>query len=210
MRAFWRIIQWMGKAVERAIIAALAVVLVTSAVALADYAATQGSGTTFASVVISTKHYMALLICDATAGESQCSAVNSSGQIAIQAPPSLPLPTGAATSANQTTGNSSLATIATNSAGVLPPGYTYAHISTATTTVVKSGAGVLHIINIGQLGTIASTVTIYDNTAGNGTVIGVLNSLTLSGAFGYDVAFATGLTLVTTGSSAPDLTVSFR
>lgn len=91
-----------------------------------------------------------------------------------------------------------------------PFGHSYAHISTSTTTTVKSGAGVLHNISINTLGTVASTTTIYDNTAGSGTVIGVINSLTLSGAFILDVAFTTGLTIVTTGTVAPDVTVSYR
>lgn len=87
-------------------------------------------------------------------------------------------------------------------------GYSFQNITTSTTTVVKSGAGVLHIVNVNTLGTVASIVTIYDNTAGSGTKIGTINSLTLSGAFQFDIAFATGLTLVTTG--APDITVSYR
>jgi hypothetical protein len=92
--------------------------------------------------------------------------------------------------------------------GVTLVGYSFQNITTSTTTVVKSGAGVLHLVNVNALGTVASLVTIYDNTAGSGTKIGTINSLTLSGAFQYDLAFATGLTLVTTG--APDITVSYR
>lgn len=88
--------------------------------------------------------------------------------------------------------------------------FTYSHISTATTTVVKSGAGELHAISVNTKGTVASTITVFDNTAGSGTVIGVIDSLNLSGAFVLDVAFTTGLTIVTTGTVAPDLTVSYR
>lgn len=91
-----------------------------------------------------------------------------------------------------------------------PFGHNYAHISTATTTIVKSGAGVLHNISVNTLGTVASVTTVYDNTAGSGTVIAVINTLALSGAFVLDVAFSTGLTLVTTGTVAPDITVSYR
>lgn len=69
-----------------------------------NFTATQGSGTTFASAVISATNYVEILLCDATVGATQCAAVNSSGQVAIQAPPSLPLPAGAATAANQTNG----------------------------------------------------------------------------------------------------------
>jgi hypothetical protein len=86
----------------------------------------------------------------------------------------------------------------------------YSHISTSTTTTVKSGAGTLHIISVNSKGTVASTTTVYDNTAGSGTVIGVLDTLNLSGAFRYDIQFTTGLTLVTTGTVAPDITVSYK
>lgn len=88
--------------------------------------------------------------------------------------------------------------------------FTYNHISTATTTTVKSGAGFLHALSVNLKGTVASTITVYDNTAGSGTVIGVIDSLNLSGAFILDVAFGTGLTIVTTGTIAPDITVSYR
>lgn len=91
-----------------------------------------------------------------------------------------------------------------------PFGHTYAHISTATTTTVKSGAGVLHNISVNALGTVASSCTVYDNTAGSGTIIAVINTLNLSGSFILDVSFATGLTIVTTGTVAPDITVSYR
>lgn len=88
--------------------------------------------------------------------------------------------------------------------------FSYTHISTATTTTVKSGAGFLHNLVVNTLGTVASTCTIYDNTAGSGTVIGVINTLALGGTFSFDVSFSTGLTLVTTGTVAPDITVSYR
>lgn len=98
-----------------------------------------------------------------------------------------------------------------NSVPVVQAGYTYGHMSTSTTTTFKSGAGVLHAVIVNTLGTVASNATIYDNTAGSGTVIAVLNTLTNGeGTYTYDVAFATGLTLVTTGTVAPDITVSYR
>lgn len=89
-------------------------------------------------------------------------------------------------------------------------GYSSRNISTATTTTVKSGAGYLHGITVNSKGTIASTITIYDNTAGSGTVLGTIDSLNNAGTFTYDVAFATGLTVVTTGTVAPNITVSYR
>ena len=91
-------------------------------------------------------------------------------------------------------------------------GYSYTRMSTATTTTIKSGAGFLHTININKA-VATGTITVYDNTAGSGTIIAlitfgaaILNDPPLLGL--YDVAFATGLTIVT--SAATDLTVSYR
>lgn len=88
----------------------------------------------------------------------------------------------------------------------------YANILTATTTVVKTGAGLLHLITFNK--PVASEVwTIYDNTAGSGTKIGtitlpatLLNQGPMTAIF--DVAFTTGLTIVS--GSTTDGTVSFR
>lgn len=89
-------------------------------------------------------------------------------------------------------------------------GWSFTNISTSTTTTVKSGAGTFHLASINTLGTVASTCTFYDNTAGSGTIIAIINSLTLSGSFIYDIAFATGLTVVTTGTAAPNITVAYK
>jgi hypothetical protein len=89
----------------------------------------------------------------------------------------------------------------------LAGGNSFAHISTATTTVVKASPGVLDKIQVNTVGS-ASTITIYDNaSAGSGTVIasGVGTSLV---TFNYNVATANGITIVTTGT--PDITVSYR
>lgn len=113
----------------------------------------------------------------------------------------------------RTSADGDYSTVSTDSAGNVftdPALFSYAHVSTVATTVVKGSAGNLHTITVNSKGTVASTVTVYDNTAGSGTVIAVLDSLTLSGTFVFDVAFATGLTIVTTGTVAPDVTVSYR
>ncbi len=73
------------------------------------------------------------------------------------------------------------------------------YIATATTTTVKSGAGWLHAITIGE--TAAGAITIYDNTAGSGTVICVLKASIVEGTYVFDRAFTTGLTIVTAGAS---------
>jgi hypothetical protein len=91
-------------------------------------------------------------------------------------------------------------------------GRAFTHISTATTTTVKSGKGNLHQIVIGTY--IASaTITIYDNTAASGTIISTLtlpSTITSLApvSIPFDIAFSTGLTIVTSG--ATDITVSYR
>lgn len=107
----------------------------------------------------------------------------------------------------QTAANASLATIAGNSASA---SNSYRNITTATTTLVKSGAGTLRSVTVNALGTVASTVTLYDNTAGSGTKIATISSLSVLGTLTYEASFAAGLTVVTTGTVAPDVTVSYR
>ena len=86
----------------------------------------------------------------------------------------------------------------------------FTHISTATTTNgIKSGAGTLVAIVINQAGT-SSTATIFDNTTATGTTIGVLDCSSRIGDIQYNAAFSTGLSIITTGSPAPDLTIIWR
>lgn len=84
-----------------------------------------------------------------------------------------------------------------------------AHITTATTTVVKSGAGLLHRVGV-NTPVAAATITVYDNTAGSGTVLAVITTPASPVPFSldYDVKVVNGLTLVTVG--AQDITVSYR
>lgn len=93
------------------------------------------------------------------------------------------------------------------------PGYNYSNITAAapTTTVVKSGQGILHSITVN---TAADTgvITVYDNTSGTGTKIATITTtIAASGSptpLIYDVTFNTGLTIVTS-TAAQDITVSF-
>jgi hypothetical protein len=85
------------------------------------------------------------------------------------------------------------------------PRYSSTYIATATTTVVKSGAGTLRSITLTE--TAAAIITVYDNTAGSGTVIAVLKASIAEQTFLFDASFATGLTIVTAGASK--LTVSW-
>lgn len=84
--------------------------------------------------------------------------------------------------------------------------FSYANITTATTTTVKSGAGFVHAITVNT--TAAGAITIYDNTAGSGTKIGTLKASVAEQTFILNVTFGTGLTIVT--AAASDITVSWR
>lgn len=83
---------------------------------------------------------------------------------------------------------------------------TAAYISTATTTVVKTGAGFLHSITV-EGGT-TGTIIIYDNTAASGTIIASFDSTVALATYILDVAFSVGCTIIT--SAATKITVSFR
>lgn len=86
----------------------------------------------------------------------------------------------------------------------------YNNITTNATTVVKSGKGVLRTITINTKGATANTATVYDNTAGSGTKIATIDTTSGPATFRYDVAFGTGLTIVTAAGTAADITVSYR
>ena len=87
-----------------------------------------------------------------------------------------------------------------------PQQFGYSNISSATTTTVKSGGGFLHSIVVNA--TAAGAITIYDSLTGTGTKIGTMKASIVEGTYIFDVTFATGLTIVTAGSS--DITVSYR
>jgi len=73
------------------------------------------------------------------------------------------------------------------------------YIATATTTTCVTGAGVLHTIVVGE--TAAGAITVYDNTAGSGTIIAVLKASIAEQTFTFDRKFTTGLTVVTAAAS---------
>lgn len=92
--------------------------------------------------------------------------------------------------------------------GKLNTAPTYKQISTATTTICKYGAGMLHKIILNN--PTNNTITVYDNTAASGTVIAIINPGASATPFSlpYDVGFGTGLTIVTAGT--PNLTVIYE
>lgn len=107
-------------------------------------------------------------------------------------------------------GSAANGTAGTGVAAVEEDGRTSSHITTLATTVVKSGKGALHAICINTKGATADTATVYDNTAGSGTVLAVIDTTSAVGCLMYDIGFNTGLTIVTAAGTAPDMTVSYR
>lgn len=88
--------------------------------------------------------------------------------------------------------------------------WSYWNITAAAPTTLKSTPGVLHCVAFNKP-VATAVVTIYDNTAGSGTKIGAVTvpSSPQPVTLCYDVAFWTGLTIVT-ATAASDITVSFR
>lgn len=85
-------------------------------------------------------------------------------------------------------------------------GYRYTHITTSTTTTVFSGSGTLQSIIVNAPGT-TWAATIYDNTSGSGTVVGVMTAITANQPFVGPIQINTGCTIVTVGATPGDLTV---
>lgn len=77
---------------------------------------------------------------------------------------------------------------------------TYKNITSGATTVCKYGPGNLHRIVVNNPA--AQAITVYDNTAGSGTLIATITPQANSSPFylEYRVPFATGLTIVTAGT----------
>ena len=83
---------------------------------------------------------------------------------------------------------------------------TNTYISTATTTVVKTGAWHLHTVTVN--GWTAGTIIAYDNTAASGTILFSFDSTNALSTYTFDIQFNIGLTIVT--SAATKITISYR
>lgn len=70
-----KILRLLGSGLRNGLVALGALAFAGGVIAVADYTATPGVGLTFASLVLSGKHYMANVLCDAVIGETQCAAV---------------------------------------------------------------------------------------------------------------------------------------
>lgn len=84
--------------------------------------------------------------------------------------------------------------------------YSYTNITTNATTTVHTGRGVLVRIIVNNPGT-AWVATIFDSVTGAGPKIGTL-SVNANTSFVYEAVFTAGLTIVTSGTTPGDLTVT--
>jgi len=95
-------------------------------------------------------------------------------------------------------------------------GASYTHIAAGqATTTVKSGAGTIYAIIFNTKATATNVTTLYDNTAGSGTVIGIPDAVNVAvgQAISYGpvgLAFSTGLTIVTATANGSDMTVVYK
>lgn len=83
--------------------------------------------------------------------------------------------------------------------------YQYNYISTASTTTVKSGPGILH--NLMVSGGTAGTIIVYNNTAASGPIISSFDSTNAIANYSFNVVFSSGCTVVT--GAATKVTVSY-
>lgn len=194
MRIIKRIGSWIGSG-ARAFVVLVGVAGVGSAVA--NYAMTQGSGTTFGSVVVGGVHYAQMFLCDLTT-PAQCATVSAGGAVKVDgsaatqpvSAASLPLPTGAATAAKQpalgTAGSAStdiltVQGIASMTPFLANPG-TAANWGVGATGSAVPASGIYHALNVGgtlrgvtglSLGsTFSQTVAIVDASGNQITAFG--------------------------------------
>jgi hypothetical protein len=87
--------------------------------------------------------------------------------------------------------------------------YTNITLAAPTTTLIKSGIGMLHLITF-NTPVATAVITIFDNTAASGTKIGTITipASPQPVTIVYDVNFAIGLTILT-ATAASDITVSW-
>ena len=169
-----RLLGGFGPGRRHGLVAGGALAFLGTAIGLADYTATQGVGTTFASIVISLKLYAAHVICDATIGETQCAAVKPASTAPSATDPALVV----AISPNSVNANGQ-ATAANSSPVVLPAAQVTADpcsLNTKTNFTISTTSGTLQIaapsgstqVYICSLFTIGATASIQNIVGGTG------------------------------------------
>lgn len=93
--------------------------------------------------------------------------------------------------------------------GPLTTETTYKYITANATTVCKYSPGRLTRILVTVGGGQNAIATIYDNTSAGGSIIALI-STNAAGSFEFGCPFFTGLTIVTSGGSAPTVTVIYE
>lgn len=88
-------------------------------------------------------------------------------------------------------------------------GYCFNNITTNTTTIVKSGPGTLNSVNINTKGS-GTVAILYDSVTASGTKIATIDTSVNGPSALYNLAFTIGLTVVTTGKSPADLTLTYK
>lgn len=138
---------------------------------------------------------------------------------------SLPLPAGAATQATLSSIDAKFPTLGQNTMSASTPvvlssnhsdisvknqSSSFSNIAATGTTTVKSGAGIFRRLVINTKGGSSNTFTIYDNTAGSGTVIATVDTVNSTGSLEYGLAFSTGLTIVSASGTSANATVIYE
>ena len=138
---------------------------------------------------------------------------------------SLPLPAGAATQATLSSIDAKFSTLGQNTMSASTPvvlssnhsdisvknkSSSFSNITTTGTTTIKSGEGIFRRLVINTKGVSSNTFTIYDNTAGSGTVIATVDTVNSTGSLEYGLAFSTGLTIVSAAGTSANATVIYE
>ena len=138
---------------------------------------------------------------------------------------SLPLPAGAATQATLSSIDAKFSELGQNTMSASTPvvlssnhsdisvknkSSSFSNITTTGTTTIKSGAGIFRRLVINTKGVSSNTFTIYDNTAGSGTVIATVDTVNSTGSLEYGLAFSTGLTIVSAAGTSANATVIYE
>lgn len=138
---------------------------------------------------------------------------------------SLPLPAGAATQATLSSIDAKFSALGQNTMSASTPvvlssnhsdisvknkSSSFSNITTTGTTTIKSGAGIFRRLVINTKGALSNTFTIYDNTAGSGTVIATVDTFNSTGSLEYGLAFSTGLTIVSASGTSANATVIYE
>jgi len=92
-------------------------------------------------------------------------------------------------------------------------GYSYLNIVAGqATTVVKASAGTLHAIIFNGPATATNTTNVYDHASGAGTIIATPLATAVVGPVTviFDIAFATGLTIITATANGANMTVVYK